>query len=173
MRCFIAVDIPKEIKKEILKIQAFLPKFLGKLTEPENLHLTLKFLGELTEEEIRKVKANLKKINLDKFNVEISHLGVFSEKSIRIIWLNLFNCSNLQKKIDYVLKDFFPQEKRFMGHLTIARIKSLKNKQDFLEKLKGIKIPKMIFSLEKFSLKNSILTKSGPVYSNIEVYNLS
>ena len=47
MRTFIAVDIPENVKEEIIKIQDKLPEFVGKLTELENLHLTLKFLGEI------------------------------------------------------------------------------------------------------------------------------
>ena len=49
MRCFISIDIPKEIRDKIKKIQEQLPEFVGKKTEQENLHLTLKFLGEVDE----------------------------------------------------------------------------------------------------------------------------
>ncbi len=45
MRCFISIDLPEKIIQEIKKIQEELPEFIGKKTETENLHLTLKFLG--------------------------------------------------------------------------------------------------------------------------------
>ena len=58
MRCFIALDLPVEIIKEIKKIQKELPEFIGKKTESENLHLTLKFLGEVSEEKIKEIRGN-------------------------------------------------------------------------------------------------------------------
>jgi len=61
MRAFISLELPEEIKKEIVKIQNKLPEFIGKKTEKQNLHLTLKFLGEVGEEELEKIK---KKLNI-------------------------------------------------------------------------------------------------------------
>ena len=60
MRTFIAIDIPDSIKNEIIKIQNSLPEFIGKKTEKENLHLTLKFLGEIDEEKIELIKKELR-----------------------------------------------------------------------------------------------------------------
>jgi 2'-5' RNA ligase len=59
-----------------------------------------------------------------------------------------------------------------MSHLTIARVKGLKNKDRFLEDLKEIKIPKMNFSIEKFYLKESVLTGKKPIYKDLAAYNL-
>lgn len=97
-RCFVAIDIPENIKKDILKIQDSLPEFKGKLTESENLHLTLKFLGEISEDKIEKVKRRLREINFQNFKTDIGSIGVFSEKFVKIIWLYLTNCERLQKK---------------------------------------------------------------------------
>jgi 2'-5' RNA ligase len=172
MRTFIAIDFPEEIREKILKIQNLLPEFKGKKTEFENLHLTLKFLGEVDEEKIKEIKEKLKKINLKKFKAEINSIGVFSEKFIRIIWLGIRNCEQLQREIDEKLSGIFEREKRFMGHLTIARIKSIADKKKFLRKLNEIKIPRVKFIVNNFSLKKSILTEKKPVYENIDVYSL-
>ncbi len=172
MRCFISIGIPENIKKEIKKIQEQLPDFIGKKTETENLHLTLKFLGEISEEKIKLIKEKLKKIKIAKFETEINSIGVFSEKVIKIVWMHLTNCDELQKEIDDSLKDLFKPEQRFMSHLTIARVKKIKSKKEFLEKLNKIKIPKMNFIVDEFKLKSSALKKEGPVYGDIKVYNL-
>ena len=172
MRTFIAIDLPEKIKKETCKIQDSLPEFNGKKTEYENLHLTLKFLGEIDEKKLREVEERLRKIKLHNFEAEISSIGVFSEQHIRIAWLEIRNCDELQKKIDESLAGLFPKEERFMGHLTIARIKNVKNKREFLEKLGKIKIPGMKFRADKFFLKESELTEERPIYKNIEAYNL-
>lgn len=172
MRRFISIDLPENIKKEIKKIQEQLPEFTGKKTESGNLHLTLKFLGEISDEKIKLIKEKLKEIKIKKFESEIDLIGVFSEKMIRIIWLHFTNCDKLQKEVDESLKGLFNPEQRFMAHLTIARVKSMKNKKEFLEKLKEIKVSKIKFFVENFKLKNSVLKPEGPVYKDIEVYNL-
>ncbi len=163
MRCFISIDLPKEIIEKIKKIQEQLPEFIGKKTEAENLHLTLKFLGEINDNQIEEIKKRLVNIKFKKFEAEIDGIGVFSEKIIRIVWTHLTNCDKLQKEIDSSLKNLFNPEQRFMSHLTIARVKNAGNKNEFLEKLKKIKIPKIKFVVDKFKLKSSMLKAKGPV----------
>jgi 2'-5' RNA ligase len=172
MRTFISIDIPEMIRGEIKKIRDELPEFYGKKTESENLHLTLKFLGEIDEEKIGEVKEKLRQIQFDKFDSKIDSIGVFSERFVRIIWLHLTNCEELQKKIDESLKDLFKEEQRFMSHLTIARVKSIKDKKEFLEELKKIKISGISFTVKKFKLKKSVLTEKGPVYEDLAEYSL-
>jgi len=169
MRAFIAVDIPKKIKKEVVKIQNSLPEFKGKKTEQENLHLTLKFLGEVNQEDLEKVKNKLKSIKFEQFETEIDSIGTFNA---RIVWLHMTNCNELQKEIDKTLKDIFQPEERFMSHLTIARVKEIKDKKSFLKELGKIKFDKIGFEVKEFKLKISTLTRKGPAYEDLEVYNL-
>ena len=173
MRAFIAVDIPEEVKKRILEIQEKLPEFQGKKTEEENLHLTLKFLGETDNEKAEEIKNRLKEIKLKRFEAEIDSLGVFSPSFIKIIWLHLAGCEELQKEVDDKLAGLFVKESRFMGHLTIARVKNIKNKNDFLQEAGKIKIEKMRFLADSFKLKKSVLTSEKPIYEDIAVFNLA
>ncbi len=172
MRTFISIDIPEEFYEEIRKIQDLLPEFRGKKTEPENLHLTLKFLGEINDEKVEEVRKKLREIKFEKFETEIDSIGVFSEKFVRVVWLHLSNCDDLQKKIDEVLKGLFDKEKRFMSHLTIARIKYVEDKKKFIKQLKKIEIPKINFIIDDFRLKESVLTSEGPAYKTLEKYKL-
>ncbi len=172
MRCFISINIPEKIQREIKKIQDKLPEVKNKKTELKNLHLTLKFLGEINEEKTEEVKKKLREIKFKKFESEIDKIGIFSEEFVRIIWLHLTNSDELQKIIDGKLKKLFQPEKRFMGHLTIARVKSVKNKEKFLDKLKKLKISKIKFAVDKFYLMVSELTSEGPEYKIIEEYLL-
>jgi RNA 2',3'-cyclic 3'-phosphodiesterase len=170
MRTFIAIDIPEEIKKKIVEIQEQLPEFNGKKIEYENLHLTLKFLGEVNENSIEEIKNKLNRVKLKSFEIEIKDIGMFSD---RIVWLKMKNCGELQKEVDDKLESLFEKEKRFMGHLTIARIKEIKDRKKFSIGLKKIKVPEMNFSVKKFSLKESKLGRPKPVYEDIEIYSLN
>lgn len=173
MRCFISVEIPESIKDRIARIQDALPDFRGKKTEPKNLHLTLKFLGEINNKKLERIKDNLENVKFSRFTAEIDSLGIFSPKIIRIVWLHVGKCTGLHEKIDSLLEQMFTPESRFMGHLTIARIKNIKNKKEFMERLNEIKIPKMEFEVNEFQLKESILGKKGPDYRTLEVFRLS
>lgn len=172
MRCFVSINIPREVAQDIRKIQDALPDFLGKKTELQNFHLTLKFLGEIDEGKVEEIGKKLREIKFEKFESEVDKVGVFSEKFIRIIWLHLTNCDNLQKIVDEKLKNLFEPEKRFMSHLTIARVKNIKDKKRFLEELNKIEVPKIKFNVDKFYLMKSELTSNGPKYEIIKEYRL-
>lgn len=176
VRAFVSVDIPEELYPEIKKIQNMLPGFRGKLIAPENLHLTLKFLGEIKKETLEKVKEKLGEVEFKPVDARISKIGVFSSKYVRIVWLKIENMDALQKRIDEKISELeeFEMENRFMGHITIARVKSLKNKNYFLGELNKIEIPKKLkFNVDKFRLKKSTLYPEGPVYEVLEDFSLS
>jgi len=175
MRTFISVRLNDEALEEIKKIQNELAKsnlYEGKLTEEENLHLTLKFLGEVSEKNIEEVKQRLKKIKLKKFKVKLGEVGVFSKEFVRIIWVKLEGVETLQKKVDKALHGLYTQEKRYMGHITIARAKIVNDKKKLFEFLNKIKVKEVEYEVKSFELMKSELTSSGPEYSVIENFCL-
>jgi RNA 2',3'-cyclic 3'-phosphodiesterase len=180
MRCFIALDLPREAMDHIEDIQKVIKKqnlFAGKFTEVENLHLTLKFLGEISEGEIEKVKEELKQVKFKEFEARLGEIGVFSSKYssyIRVIWIKLDGKGifSLQKEIDKALDKLFPVEQRFMSHITIARVKNMKDKRALLEYIKKIKISEIKFKVDKFFLKKSELLPEGPIYEDLAEYTL-
>src|SRR3989344_5633499 len=125
-RTFVCIDFPEEIIKETARIQHLLSKqnFTGKLTELENLHLTLKFLGEIDKGVLKKVKEELSKIKFSKLTLKLEKAGTFNiGGNPKIVWLKVTGgIFELQKEIDNTLLPLFPKEERFMSHLTIARI---------------------------------------------------
>ncbi len=171
-RCFVALDIPDKVVGEIIRVQQRLQDahlFSGKMTAPQNIHLTLKFLGEITAIQLRDVRKRLEKIRFDSFCCELGELGVFSPTDIRIIWMKLNNESvlQLQKNIDEALNDMFPLEQRFMGHITLARVKSVFNKKELIQMLKEISFERSEFKVKTFKLKLSELFPEGPIYKDI------
>ncbi len=177
-RCFIALELSRESINEIKKVQKLLKEkvlFTGKLTEPENLHLTLKFLGEISDDKIEEVKKRLRDIKVDRDrNAELGEIGYFSKAVPRIIWVKLNGkiVFELQKKIDETLAELFGVENRFMSHITIARIKYIKDKKWFKDYLKSVKARRIGFEVKDFVLKSSELFPEGPVYSDVERYEL-
>lgn len=175
MRCFIALDLPREAINVIKGVQKLIEKqslFNGKFTEPENLHLTLKFLGDVSEEQISEVRRRLMGIKFDSFEAGLGDVGVFSKKFVRIIWVKLVGKGvfDLQKQIDESLEDLFEPEHRFMGHITIARVKNVGDKKALLDYVKNIKTKKIRFKVDRFFLKKSELFAEGPVYGDLERY---
>ncbi len=173
MRTFISVKLPPKILWSIKEIQNSLPEFSGKKTEIQNLHLTLKFLGGISFEKVEEIKLRLRKIKFPKFEAEIKEIGFFDNKNQGVIWLSLTNCDALQKEIDRTLDGLYEKERRFMSHLTIARVKKIKDKKKFLDLLKKIEIPKLFFIVDRFYLTKSDLKKEGPEYTDLEKYNLN
>jgi len=82
IRTFICIDFPDEVVKEVARVQEELGKikFTGKLTEIENLHLTLKFLGEIEPEKVEKVREVLIKIQFNELNLGLGKIGVFNSR---------------------------------------------------------------------------------------------
>jgi len=175
MRVFVSLELPLKIRREIKKIQGLIRKktlLTGKFTEQENLHLTLKFFGEINESKVREVKERLRGVELKSFDVYLGEVGVFSESFIRIVWVKLNGAEGLQREIDARLEGLFKKEERFMSHITIARVKRVEDKKELIEYLKSIKFEKREFRVDKFYLMKSELFSEGPVYSEIGKYNL-
>jgi 2'-5' RNA ligase len=172
MRTFISIDLNKETKDEIKRVQNSLPVFAGKKTEVESLHLTLKFLGEIDEYVLKRVEESLKKINFRKFKVKLGEIGFFKENFIKIVWIELKNCEELQKEIDDNLRNYFSKEEKFMPHITIARVKQIEDPDFFKKQLKKIKVKEVEFEVDKFKLKESKLRKEWPRYTDLGIYKL-
>lgn len=176
-RTFIAIDPPDEIIKEVKRLQSHLSqiKFTGKLTELENLHLTLKFLGEIDKKTLSITKHKLSQLTFPEFQAKLSQCGTFSFKGQpRIVWLKITGqlIFKLQNEIDEILKPRFRPEHRFMSHLTISRIKHVKDIPSFNNLIKTLKPKPIQFPVTNIKLKSSELTPFGPKYKTLKSYKL-
>ncbi|MEN9626520.1 MAG: hypothetical protein RL557_848 [archaeon] len=171
-RCFVATQLSPAAIAEIKRIQEGLMDrfhFDGKLTEPEQLHLTLKFLGEIDEPTLQTVRKQLFAIHFEPLSVALISVGVFSSHTPRIVWIALDGADGLQHAVDKSLEHLFSIEKQFMGHITIARLKHLEEKKEFLRYLNQLHCSTR-FTIDRFFLNKSILTPSGTIYETIEEY---
>ena len=178
MRAFIGVEIQAEFKEKIKQLQEKIAESGAdiKFVEPENLHFCLKFLGEVEESKINKIKEVLEKVcaQFEPFEVEISGLGCFPSRNyINAFWLGIKNPQAiiaLAELIDSSLAELgFEKEKRpFTPHLTLGRVKTGKNKLelvDMIRQLEKVEIGKM--QVKEVKLFESVLKLKGPVYNEI------
>ena len=174
-RCFIALVLPENIREELVRVQGELEKqklFRGKLTEPENIHLTLKFLGKLSKERIEAVKERLDGAKLKKGMMRLGGCGVFSPEYVRIIWAHLEGVGELQKAVDDALEGLYEKENWFMSHITIARVKGLGDKKALMKYVEGMKLRPLEAEAKTVAFMKSELTPKGPVYTPIKNYEL-
>lgn len=177
MRLFIAIEIPEDIKECIDEMQKRIDDKNNKIrfVNKNNVHLTLKFLGEVQPNNLEEIKNNLKKIIFKAFSVVLNGVGVFpNENHILVIWVGLKPeelVLELQKDIDENLKKLFKKEKNFKPHLTLARVKYIDDKESFIDKLKKIKVENKNIRVDSFKLIKSSLTRQRPIYEVIDTFS--
>lgn len=175
MRLFIAIALPDEVVSELARLQ----KELGMpgLRPAQEFHLTLKFLGEVPETRLEKIRMALRGIRFSPFEGYLSEIGVFpNPNSVRVIWVGVRSdmAGNLQKEIDLSLEQLgFPREKDYKPHLTLHRVSFIKDKQALGSRLAAAKVNPLRFIVEDFRLIESKLTPSGPIYKTIEIFRCS
>jgi len=160
-RLFVALDLPPEIHATAVEVQAALRKRWPDLryTAPENLHLTLKFLGQVEASRVEEVASLLGTIEPAPTQLRLAEAGFFSP---RIVWIAVEGADDLQRQVDAALKGLFPPEHRFMGHITIARSKRLPSALSL--DLETLVVPKIEAGFLSFSLQESHLSHQGPRY---------
>ncbi len=180
MRCFVSIEFPEHVRSEIfhcfekVKESGFCSgNFVGK----DNLHLTLTFLGELDEDRLEIAKKVLAKIDFRKFPIETGGVGFFpSEDYIKTMWVEVVSPEiiSLREEIERSLRKegFEFKDMEFVPHLTVARIKSIRDKDRFKDVLGEIRLPKLFFIAEDFALMKSHLMKSGPEYKVLDRFGM-
>ncbi len=181
MRLFIAIELSEPIRDILSQIQSHL-KYSGadvKWVEKDNIHLTLKFLGETTEKKAEEVRSALDIIGSQtrSFEISLKDIGSFPKIDYpRVIWVGLdkgvLESTVLATKIDEALSKMgFQKETRpFAAHLTIGRVRSPKNKEALKEKILSSDSQLTTHNSQLVSsviLFRSTLTPKGPIYTKL------
>lgn len=173
MRAFISIHCPS-LSLDFGNIGAL------NAVKPESMHLTLKFLGEIDEETRNKISGDLNFIGkFKKFTISLKGVGAFPNLNhVNVLWVGVdkgkTEVIEIQKRIDEVLEFKFQKERNFTPHLTVARVKAVKDKTElkkFFERHNNYNFNE--FTAEKILLMKSVLTPVGPVYSVLEEFTLS
>jgi len=187
MRTFIAISLPQEAKDFLSNIQLQLRSSRAdvKWVEVQNIHLTLKFLGERDAKQIDKIKIILDEIaqNNKSYAFYLCSIGAFPKKeNPSIIWIGVSEGNKETEKIateieDKIARIGIPKEKRpFSCHITLGRAKTPKGKEKLIEQIslaeKNLPTPIPRIQVDKITLFKSTLTSKGPIYEILHEANL-
>ena len=180
MRTFIAIELPQKIIGTLSALQNQLKNTQAdvKWVAPENIHLTLKFLGEVDEKKIEKIIQALEETAKDNqpFSIRLCALGAFPKINFpRVIWVGIDAGDEKTKNIAFVLEEKLqklgiPKEKRpFSSHITIGRVRSGINREKLVKELDILQGKRLLqenleFLATKITLFKSTLTPKGPIY---------
>jgi 2'-5' RNA ligase len=180
-RGFISIDIkatPQIIlfEKEMAKSGADI-----KLVEPENIHITIKFLGDTDENYIDTIEQSIKEsvLSIKPFLIKLKGTGVYPNQNyIKVIWIGITDDGNIEtiaRAIDEKLEKLgFKKENRgFSPHLTVGRVKTARNKVQLLKVIENYQTVEFtIQNIQSITLKKSELTPNGPIYTTLREVSL-
>jgi len=181
IRSFIAFDMDSEsILKRITEVQNLISKTGAdlKLVEPKNIHITVRFLGNITTPMVEKIYEEIKKVQFTPFNVKIQGVGAFPNlRYPRVVWAGITEGADQLRSIFNQLEPrlrglgFAPDHKGFSPHLTIARVKSGRNKAELAKCLtENSSYEFGVVNAACLRLKRSDLTPKGPIYSTLKEF---
>jgi len=188
MRTFIAIELSQEIKDKLSELQDLLKKAGAdvKWIEPENIHLTLKFLGEIDEGKSIKITGAIEDTakKSRQFQMSLGSLGAFPRIEFpRIVWVGIDKgdketavlARELEERIEEL--GISKEERPFSSHITIGRVKGTLNKDGLANNLKELENyfsgRNIEFDVTKITLFKSTLGPGGPVYAALKEVKLT
>ncbi|OED30870.1 RNA 2',3'-cyclic phosphodiesterase [Methanosphaera sp. WGK6] len=184
MRAFLAIELNDYLKTNINKTQQILQESESaqiKYVENENLHLTLKFFGDINERKQKQITnlINQTTPHYNPYTLKLAKIGTFPNITHpKVIWTGAKdknkNTINIIKELDDSFNKIgFKKERNIIPHITIGRVKEIKNITKLTETLNNIQYNyhgKM--EVSKICLKSSQLTPNGPIYKTEAEFNL-
>ncbi|MBS7643460.1 RNA 2',3'-cyclic phosphodiesterase [Candidatus Bathyarchaeota archaeon] len=178
IRCFIAFDIDDETiltrlgetQEQLVRTGADL-----KLVETQNIHVTLRFLGEIAPQLVNSIQEEMKMVKFSSFDIELRGLGVFPNlRHPNVVWVGIKKGAEELKGIFAQLEPRLralglrPDVRGFSPHITIARVKSGRNKTELIAQIAQMENLELgVMKADALRLKKSILTPRGPIYSTL------
>ena len=175
-RTFVAVEMPEDVQKEFREVQTTLRRTDAhvKWVEPHNIHVTLKFLGDVAEDHLEGLYQGVTEgvRGIQPFEINLSQLGAFPNfKRPRVIWIGVEagkeKLVQLQKQVeDSISHHGFPKENRkFSPHLTIGRVKSPRGVDDLVTTIQETPFESNSIGIREVVVMKSTLTPEGPIYA--------
>jgi 2'-5' RNA ligase len=178
-RLFIAIDLPDPIMEQLARISFGLPGV--RWTPPEQLHLTLRFIGEVDGTLFHDIREELSRVEAPAMTMQLEGMGHFPpRKAPRVLWVGITSRSRealqiLRNRVDTRLSQagIAPEGRKFAPHITIGRIKNCPVSR-LTKFLQGHALfETQPFQIERFHLYSSALTSKGAIHNIEASYNLN
>jgi 2'-5' RNA ligase len=182
MRLFIAIEIPEDIRNEVVAVEEKLGSFYrAKWVEKDNIHLTLKFLGDVEEKGLKDIKNIVSEISKKNsgFDLNLENIGGFPNlKRPRVLWIGVGQGKeNTVSLIEQLEKEFArlgiqPEKRKKTPHITIGRVKGLieRGGEKEREDVNKLTYKSRVFRVDTVSIIKSVLTPRGAIYTVLERY---
>jgi RNA 2',3'-cyclic 3'-phosphodiesterase len=175
-RLFVAIDIPENIRDTLLDLQSGLQ---GARWRPyDNLHLTLRFIGEVDRHTEDEIDSALSQISAPAFEINLEGAGKFGNKRPRTLWTGVHSNTallHLAQKVETAITQsgLQPEKRKFSPHVTLAYLNRIDEMDlnDFIAAQSDFKTPS--FPIENFHLYQSHMGKSASHYEIIASYPLT
>lgn len=175
LRLFVGIGFPPELKLRLSLLCSGIPK--ARWVDPGNLHLTLRFIGEIAEDVAADIDEALARLRARRFALQLSGTGVFGGDRPRNLWVGVersAELAGLRDKIEQALTraGLAPEPRKFSPHVTLARLQNppLDKVAEFLAAHAGFRAEPL--AVAAFSLIASYPTKAGSVYEDQAEYPL-
>lgn len=177
VRLFIALDLPEPVKKIMNMMQQTLQTshlFVGNAVRPENLHITLKFIGNVDEGLVEHIHESLQRVSFSPFNISLDELGTFDEHhQTDIIWVSFYGQGlvalqhAIEQQLAWLIK---PDDRIFIFHSTIIRVKTVADQPALTKLLHAIPLEKTTLVVHQFLLQQSIIVQEERYYKTLFSY---
>lgn len=178
VRSFVAVELPPSMREEIGRLNRSIATEGLRQVSPDLMHITMKFLGDVPQEKVVEVAEALGRVKATPFTVQVKGIGSFPGRSVRVVWLGLVgDFRELYEGIERALSQlgFSPEERGFSPHVTLGRVgrPCAEMNQKLLARMAPLSdIDLGSFTVDRFYLKKSTLTRGGPIYEDLAGFPL-
>ena len=177
MRLFVAIALPEELRARLTRLQQGVPA--ARWVDPDNLHLTLRFIGEADGGQAHDLDTALTQVRAARFEVTLAGVGRFGQgRKARALWVGVapaLELDRLQRRVEQAVQaaGFAPEGRKFKPHVTLARLKGDPGSRsaDYLAYHAAFRAEP--FEAREFVLYSSLLAQAGAIHTPEAAYPLS
>ena len=176
MRLFVGIPLPGDVREALAGLRSGLPG--ARWAEPRNMHVTIRFIGEVGKPEAEDIDAELWAVRAPAFELAFSGIGLFQSGSrVRTVWAQLERSSSLvrlREKVELavVRAGIEPERRKFKPHVTLARLKNTPGDRVGAYVGDHDAFASGPFPVTGFALIRSFLNRDGPHYEPVAEYAL-
>lgn len=178
MRLFVAIELEPQVRRALSKVQDSLRRSVRdvKWVDPELMHLTVKFLGDVPDGDVPRVTRAVERAagRSEAFEMAVGGTGCFPPRgNVRVVWAGVSEPSGLLKACvqaaeEELAQEGFPPEQRgFSAHITLGRIKFDKSRGAARDAVTAATLQEKTQSVGELVLMSSVLSRQGPTYTPV------